>query len=264
MTTYLKGLVIALGLLTSLQAQQIYTGPSTAVDPKWATLLDFDGQTVFCRGWYTSVREEPEGIGWWTDYPGADYNFIVRLAEFTTARASTHVVIKLTDPYLFLCPVLYMSDTGTLGFTDPEVVALQAYFAKGGFLWVDDFWGTEAWDHWTAQLKRVLPTAYWEEVPANHPLLHQQYDLPEIWQQPHAEFWYATKHQTSERGNDSPQAHFRMWRNDEGRILAVATHNTDIADGWEKQDVEYSEYFLEFTSKAYALGINIFLYAMTH
>ena len=33
------------------------------------------------------------------------------------------------------------TDVGTLEFDDAEVTALRAYLLKGGFLWVDDFWG---------------------------------------------------------------------------------------------------------------------------
>jgi hypothetical protein len=43
------------------------------------TKADFDGQFSYCRGFYTSDRPEAGGMGWWTDYPGADNNFSVRL-----------------------------------------------------------------------------------------------------------------------------------------------------------------------------------------
>ena len=48
-----------------------------------------------------------------------------------------------------------------------------------------------------------------------------------------------------------------------GRLLAVATHNTDIADGWEREG-ESKEFFDRFSVKSYALTINILFYAMTH
>jgi hypothetical protein len=41
------------------------------------------------------------------------------------------------------------------------------------------------------------------------------------------------------------------------------SHNTDIADGWEREG-EDEEFFFLFSPKAYALGINIILYTMTH
>ena len=45
--------------------------------------------------------------------------------------------------------------------------------------------------------------------------------------------------------------------------MVVMSHNTDIADGWEREGEEY-EYFFLFSSDAYAVGVNIVLYAMTH
>ena len=41
--------------------------------PKFATDESFDGSFNFCRLYYTSVRSEYGGQGWWTDYPDADY-----------------------------------------------------------------------------------------------------------------------------------------------------------------------------------------------
>ena len=45
--------------------------------------------------------------------------------------------------------------------------------------------------------------------------------------------------------------------------VAIAAHNTDIADGWERES--YGEwYFEEFSTKSYRLGINIVIYALSH
>jgi hypothetical protein len=68
-----------------------------------------------------------------------------------------HVVVRLTDDLVFQCPYLHMEDVGTASFTETEVLALRAYLLKGGFVWVDDFWGTYAWSNWVSQLARVLP-----------------------------------------------------------------------------------------------------------
>ena len=59
------------------------------------------------------------------------------------------------------------------------------------------------------------------------------------------------------------QVHFRGLQDDHGRLVAVATHNTDIADGWEREGDD-EEFFRRFSIKAYALAINILTYAMTH
>ena len=55
--------------------------------------VDFDGSFLYCRGFYTSVTREAGGQGWSTDYPGADNNFSVRLAELTRMQ------VKLNESY---------------------------------------------------------------------------------------------------------------------------------------------------------------------
>ena len=44
--------------------------------------------------------------------------------------------------------------------------------------------------------------------------------------------------------------------------MVLMTHNTDIADGWEREG-EDTEYFHRFSIDAYAVGINVLMYAMT-
>lgn len=237
---------------------QLYVGPSSP-EARWITAAD---RPTICRGFYTSVRQEPEGIGWWTDHPGAEHNFTVRVGEFTKIRVGTppYVVVKLDDPLLFSCPLLFMSDVGTMGLSEGEVANLQLYFAKGGFLWVDDFWGDKAWDQWVTQIRRVLPHARMIDVTRDHLLLD---GVGPIWQMPHVQFWYGNERRTSER-EDSERATFKAMLDERDRVMVVSTHNTDIADGWEEQRSEYQEYFNAFTPRAYRLGTNILIYALTH
>mgnify|MGYP003347223969 FL=1 len=55
-----------------------------------------------------------------------------------------------------------------------------------------------------------------------------------------------------------------MIQDDKGRLMVMALHNTDTADGWEREG-ESDYYFHNFSEKiAYPLGVNIVYYAMTH
>ena len=63
---------------------------------------------------------------------------------------------------------------------------------------------------------------------------------------------------------DSRTVHHRALFDDKGRLLVLATHNTDNGDGWEREG-ESAYYFANFSEKiAYPLGINIIFYVMTH
>jgi hypothetical protein len=45
--------------------------------------------------------------------------------------------------------------------------------------------------------------------------------------------------------------------------MVMMTHNTDIADTWERE-TNSTEYFDLFSPRGYAIGVNVVLYAMTH
>src|SRR5215210_2686830 len=178
-------LLVAVGVAAAsvVFAQRIWVGGPgggfNRVPPKWATPADFDGSFVYCRGFYNSVHYEQSGSGWNTDYPGADNNFSVRLMELTTIhvkvdtdRQPNYVVVSLGDPLLFRCPMLFMEDVGTADFSADEIKNLRDFFLKGGFLWVDDYWGSFAWDNWMQQISRVLPSGEFPmfDIPESHPI----------------------------------------------------------------------------------------------
>jgi hypothetical protein len=221
---------------------------------------------------YSSVRGEPGGQGWSTDYPDADVNFSTRLSELTKTRVSRdatgsprHLVVGLTDDALFQCPFIQMADVGTLAFTVPEVAVLRSYLLKGGFLWVDDFWGTAAWEKWAGELGRVLPPDEYpiHDVPIEHPIFRTVFYVKEVPQIPSIQFWRRSRGGTSERGRDSATAHMRGVSDSHGNLLVLMTHNTDIADSWEREG-EDTKYFYSFSPAGYSLGVNVLMYAMTH
>ena len=45
--------------------------------------------------------------------------------------------------------------------------------------------------------------------------------------------------------------------------MVLMTHNTDIADAWEREG-EDPTYFFNFSPDGYAVGINTLMYAMSH
>lgn len=243
------------------------------VPPRFKPTEHRDNGFTFCRLMYTSVRRESAGRGWRTDYPAADVNFMIRLSELTSTKVDfdaggnpNHWVVRITDPALFTCPFVMTSDVGTIGLDGQEVGRLRAYLLKGGFLWVDDFWGTPAWNQWSSEIARVLPPSEYPiiDLPLDHPLFRALYTIWEVPQIANIGFWRrAGGSSTSERGYDSEEAHFRAIADKDGRILIAMTHNTDIQDAWEREG-EDPRFFEQFAPDGYSLGVNVLLHAMSH
>jgi hypothetical protein len=256
----------------SAYAQQIWVGGGRGYPARWPKVTDFDGSWIYCRGYFTPVRREPSGSGWNTDYPDADHNFSVRLAELTRTRVKFDagrephfVVMPLTEPLLYHCPMIFMEDFGTARFGEDEVERLREYLLKGGFLWLDDSWGSYAWTMIVGELSRVLPPGEFPivDIPSDHPIMHTLYDVHEIPQVPSISHWSRSGGETSERGRDSAIVYFKGIHDDRGRLLVLISHNTDIADTWEREG-ESQQYFDQFSPRGYAIGVNVVLYAMTH
>ena len=236
-----------------------------------ATLPDRD--FAFCKIMYDRVRYEDLGMGWGTDYPYAGINLMLRYSDLTMGRVSwdergepNHWVVRLTDAELFNCPFTMAADVGTIGLSQAEALGLREYLLKGGFLWVDDFWGSRAWDHWASEIAKVLPPSKYpvKDVPLDHPIFRTQMSVSAVPQITSIQFWWRSGgRSTSERGSDSAEAHFRAIADEHGRFLVVMTHNTDVADAWEREGDD-PRFFSRFSPDGYGLGINVLLYAMTH
>ena len=260
-------IVLAAAATSWAQFGRLPEGPG--VPPRFPPKEFGDGAFMVCKIMYTSVTSEPEGLGWSTDYPYAGHNLMIRVSELTRTPISrdengdpNYWVAALTDDALFRCPFTMGADVGTIGLSQAEAVKLRQYLLKGGLLWVDDFWGTSGWRQWSSEIKRVLPEYSIVDVPLDHPIRHMMYRVETIPQITNIRLWRRSGGQTSERGYDSPHANFRMIANEKGRIMVLMTHNTDIADSWERES-EDREFFLQFSPEGYALGINVALYAMT-
>jgi Domain of unknown function (DUF4159) len=62
---------------------------------------------------------------------------------------------------------------------------------------------------------------------------------------------------------DAKEAHYRGLFDDSGRLMTIFCHNTDLGDGWERAG-ESEYYHREFSlKKAYPMGINIAVYALS-
>jgi hypothetical protein len=265
-------------------AQRRWSGGEASVARPAAEVAP-SGLFTFCRIQYDSGdqggrRGRGRWGGWRTDYPESDLNFSLRLSQLTTldvARTSDggfeHVVARLDDPALFDYPFAYMLEVGNMTLSEKERVGLREYLLRGGFLLVDDFWGDYGWENWQYEIERVLPPEEYPmvDIPLDHELFHIVFNIDEVPQVPGiSNYWMWEQTGQTYEGNPGryvrygSAARIRGIYDAKGRLMVVVLHNTDLGDGWEREGENYG-YFKEFSAKkAYPMGINIVVYAMTH
>jgi len=234
---------------------------------------DFDGGFQFCRiAFAPDFRGDGRGAAWEVDYPRADINLSIRMAELTKTPVSFDalgdprpLVMRLTDDVMFQCPFLMMTEVGNASISPPEAERLREYLLKGGFLWADDFWGSYAWEWWAAQINQVLPSEAFPivDLPPDHGLFNSQFQIPGVPQIASINHWRASGGGTSERGADSAVPHARAILDEQGRIMVLMTHNTDLGDSFEREGDD-PQYFYQMSVPGYAFGVNTLLYALTH
>jgi Domain of unknown function (DUF4159) len=264
--------VAALAVAAATYAQRFGGGSRRGLyDIRHPDRNSFTGDFTFCRLIFRQAYDG-DGNGWGVDYPRADQNLSIRLSELTKSRGNfdesrdpNYYVIRATDEELFNCPFVMMTEPGGAYFDDNEAKALRTYMLKGGFLWVDDFWGEYAWQHWVGEVRKMFPEEHAYpiiDVPMNHSMFHTLFDVKEFPQIPGIGVWERW-HTTSERGADSATPHARAILDSHGRVMFFMSHNTDFGDGYEREGDDPT-YFYTFSVPGYAVGIDILLYAMTH
>ena len=208
--------------------------------------------------------------GWTTDLPDADINLPFRLQQMTSMRVDADGrLIRLTDPELPNYPFLFISAAGSLFLTEEETTALRNHLLNGGFLLMDDFWGDSEWANCEEVMKGVFPGRAFFEVPLDHPLYRGVFTIKEKLQVAQSDRGIASEFNGGitwepRRGEDVRTVHHRGICDDKQRLMVLALHNMDTADGWEREG-ESDFYFHNFSEKiAFPLGINIIYYVMTH
>jgi hypothetical protein len=238
---------------------------------RYALPDDFDGGFQFCR---LVFRNDPngDGGGWGVDYPRADENLSIRLAELTRVPVSMDsyeqpkpVLVRFGNPIVSRCPFIMMTEPGAAYFDEEEAKGLREYLLKGGFLWADDFWGEYAWRFFEAQVRKALPSGQYPivDLPLEHPIFHEMLAVEKVPQIPSIGAWGGPRGRTSERGADSAVPHVRAINDERGRVMVLFTHNTDFGDSYEREGDD-PRYFEAFSVNGYAFGINVIIYAMTH
>jgi hypothetical protein len=213
----------------------------------------------FTRAIYSGAGRRSFGGSWATDYPKADRQFLTIIDRLIDLDAyERENAVRLDDPDLRTFPFLYALEVGYMYMTEPEVQGLRGYLLAGGFLMIDDFWGTRDWANFEREIKRVLPEYSIVEVPLDHPVFNTVYKIEEIVQVP--SLYRAQGGPTWQRDGVVP--HVRGIFDESGRLMVIINWNTDIGDAWEWAEHPY--YPLRYSTYAIEITVNVIVYAMSH
>jgi hypothetical protein len=223
--------------------------------------VPYDGRFVFVRMSY------PTGFGggfsgrggaaWAHDYPTGEYHFMQILT--TVTNVAGHVgessVLAFDDPEVFKFPVIYLVEPGYWVPSEEQVTTLREYLTKGGFLIVDDFpyW---AWENFAEQMARVFPAAQWQDLDVSHPIFHSFFEIATLDIVPAYDNLIA-------RPGDRPIFRALFEQNDPARRMQViANYQNDLSEFWEFS--EQGTYAIAETNEAYKVGVNEFMFGITH
>lgn len=205
------------------------------------------------RGWGR------RGNSWATDYPKSDRQFLTVLQRLTNLDAFSYEnAVLLTDERIRRYPFLYALEVGYMSLSPEEIEGLRDYLMAGGFLVIDDFWGTREWLQFEYQMGQVFPSRPIVDLDLDHPVFSTFYDIEEILQVPaYGRYWGG---RTSERDGYVP--YVKGIHDDEGRLMVIINWNTDLGDAWEW--AEQPDYPLQYSTFAFQMGVNMIIYAMSH
>lgn len=217
--------------------------------------------------YFTRAAYSGWGRGWWgrrgswaIDYPKADQQFLVVLQRLIGIDAyPTDHALRLDDPVIRGFPFLYALEVGRMDLTEPEVRNLRDYLLAGGFLVIDDFWGTREWAVFEHNIRRVLPGHEIVDLPMDHPIFTTFYEIDEVLQVPSINNLRCCG-RTDENGGVVPYVKGILDDND--RLMVLINFNTDLGDAWEW--AEQPDYPLKYSTYAFQMGVNFIVYAMSH
>lgn len=211
----------------------------------------YDGRFTFVRMSYPFSGRQ--GAPWAHDYPTGEEHFMKILTSISnvSGHVSESSIMSFSDPELFKFPVAYLVEPGYWYMSDTDVTTLRSYLLKGGFLIVDDF-PNRAWQNFDLQMSRVFPEGRWIELDPTHPIFHSFFEVNSF--------------------DIIPQAYnlggkpmfFAMFEDNDPkkRMLAIANYQNDLSEFWEYS--ETGRYLVQDANEAYKIGVNQFIYGITH
>lgn len=193
------------------------------------------------------------GRTWAYDYPTAEENLYMAIERTTDLQLEgAPLVLTLKDPRIFDFPVLYLCEPGYWSTDEEEVESLKKYFARGGFMIIDDFhdWGGfgHEWGNFYDNIKQVFPDREPVKLDPSHPIWSIYFDIDPV------------EAASTKRGFSRHDDQYYGIFDDNGRLMVVICYNQDIGDGWEWPNFNFEG----SSTVSFQMAINFIIYALTH
>lgn len=185
---------------------------------------------------------------------GGDYyanpTALPNLVKFCNSKLKTSInendipYVEAGSNDVFDYPFIHMTGHGNVVFSQPEVKNIRMYLEAGGFLHIDDNYGMDPFIR--VELKKIFPNKELIELPSNHPIFHQNFDLngiPKIHEH-----------------DGKPAQAFGFFI--DGRMVCLYTYESDLSDGWEDANVHNDTETKRI--EALQMGANILQYVFTN
>ena len=169
-----------------------------------------------------------------------------------------------TDPEIFQWPLLYITGHNAFTLTDEDAAAMARYVRQGGFLFFEDcLYGFPFGKAAHSEIRKMFPELAFERIDHTDPVLGHIFKMKYSWPQ------------VNEAGLPDPQRpHYWEAIFIDGRIAVLYTPQ-DLGCAWEISSpptpsnplggaMHNLDRLPGQRETAYALGINIMLYVLTH
>jgi hypothetical protein len=217
----------------------------------------------FGGGGFRGNRDWREGGTSWTqDYPRADRHFSMALRRLSRIHVrSVEQPVNLEDGEdVFNWPWMAVGEMGDWLLTPAQAAKLRDYLLRGGFLYMDDFWGQNEWDRFMVSMNAVFPDRPIVEIDNADAIFHTVYDLNDRYQ-------ILGQWALGGRGmyNQRVAGTVAQWKgiyDDHHRLMVAMTFNSDVGDSWEfADDPGYPD---EYSELGIRIGVNYVMYSLTH
>lgn len=203
------------------------------------------GQVPAEDGHFHIGRVQYRGGGDWYNDPSA----LANLISFTRNTVPAGIRLRYEDVDIgsrdiFRYPFLFLTGHGNITVSNAEAANLREYLDAGGFLYIDDDYGLDAYIR--PVLSRIFPDEALVELPFTHPIYSVLFPfrqgLPKIHEH-----------------DGKPAQGFGIVRN--GRLAVFYSYESNLSDGWADPDVHGLPEALR--TDALRMGANILVGALT-